>query len=66
MERRSFFPLRHGREAPVLKNGRSDHHQHGMVVQAMPTPPVEVIEAEFFLYLLVPLFADPARLDPGG
>ncbi len=61
-----FFPLRRGGEALVLKKGQSDHHQHGMVVKAMPAPPFEVIEAEFFLHLLVALFADPARLGPGG
>jgi hypothetical protein len=61
-----FFPLRRGGEALVLKKGQSDHHEHGMVVKAMPAPPFEVIKAEFFLHLLVALFADPARFGPGG
>src|ERR1700752_4514796 len=32
----------------------------------MPRPPLEVIESEFFLQLLVRLLTDPARLDGSG
>ena len=37
-----------------------------MSVQAFPGTPFEVVEAEFFLELLMRLFADPARLDGTG
>src|SRR6516162_11462220 len=37
-----------------------------MTVQACPRSPLEVIEAEFFLELLMRLLADPARLDGPG
>ncbi|MBK3773007.1 hypothetical protein GAY31_02190 [Azospirillum brasilense] len=50
----------------MLKKGQGDHTQHGVVMQAMAAPPLEMIEPEFLLRLLVPLFSDPARLDPGG
>ena len=35
-------------------------------MEAMPGSPLEVVEAEFFLELLMGLFADPSRLDRGG
>src|SRR4249920_2633306 len=35
-------------------------------MKASPRPPLEVVEAEFFLELLVSLLADPARLDRRG
>lgn len=37
-----------------------------MVMQALPTAALEVVEAEFLLHLLMLLLADPARLDPGS
>jgi hypothetical protein len=36
------------------------------MVQSLPTAPFEVIEPEFLFHLLVPLFAAPPSLDPGG
>src|SRR4051812_942718 len=36
-----------------------------MMVQAVPTAPLEVVEPEFLLHLLVALFAHPTRFDPG-
>src|SRR5689334_24652662 len=58
-----FSPLRQAGEAEMLEEGEGDHDQDGVVVQAVPTAPLEVVESEFLLHLLVPLFADPARLD---
>ena len=37
-----------------------------MTMQTMPGSPFEVVEAEFFLELLMRLFADPTRLDCCG
>jgi hypothetical protein len=37
-----------------------------MSVQAFPRPTFKVVEAEFFLELLMCLFADPARFDGAG
>jgi hypothetical protein len=50
-------------EAEVLQEGHGEHHHERVVVQAVPTPALEVVEAEFFLHLLMRLFADPARLE---
>ena len=35
-------------------------------METLPGPALEVIEAEFFLHLLMGLFANPARLDGGS
>jgi len=37
-----------------------------MSVEPFPRAPFEVVESEFFLELLMRLFADPARLDGAG
>ncbi|WP_246733504.1 hypothetical protein [Methylobacterium sp. BTF04] len=50
-------------EAQVLQVGAGDACHHRVSMQPGPGPSLEVIEAEFFLELLVGLFADPARLD---
>ena len=36
-----------------------------MTMEAMPGATFEVVETQFFLELLVRLFADPSRLDRG-
>ena len=48
---RIFPPLATLPEPEVLQEG-AQHHQ-GWVVQAGPGSPLEVVEAEFFLHLLV-------------
>jgi hypothetical protein len=60
-----FSPARLG-EAAALQVGVGDHRHERVAVQAMPRSAFEVIEAEFFLELLVGLLADPSRLDRGG
>ena len=49
----------------MLEEGVGDHGHQRMTVQALPGSAFEVIEAEFFLHLLMGLFADPSRLDGG-
>ena len=61
----SFSPTRFS-EAAALQVGVGDHRHERVAVQAMPGSAFEVIEAEFFLELLVGLLADPSRLDRGG
>src|SRR3712207_3859819 len=58
-----FPPLATPPKPQVLQEGEGDQHHQGVVVQAGPGPPLEVVEAEFLLHLLVRLLADPARLD---
>src|SRR3954452_25233435 len=58
-----FSPLQLVGEAEMLEERESDHDQDGVMVQTVPTAPLEVIESEFLLHLLVSLLADPARLD---
>ena len=58
-----FSPLRLVGEAEMLEEREGDHDQDGVMVQTVPTAPLEVIESEFLLHLLVSLLADPARLD---
>src|SRR5215217_6207520 len=58
-----FPPLATLPEPEVLQEGEGDQHHQGVVVQAGPRSPLEVVETEFFLHLLVRLLADPARLD---
>jgi hypothetical protein len=53
-------------EAAALQIGVGDHRHERVAVQAMPGSAFEVVEAEFFLELLVGLFADPSGLDRGG
>jgi hypothetical protein len=36
-----------------------DHGHQGVAMKASPRPPLEVVEAEFFLELLVRLLANP-------
>lgn len=58
----SFSPF--GLFEPLgLQEGESNHAHEAVPVQSLPRPPFEVVEAEFFLELLMGLFADPARLD---
>ena len=49
-----------------MQVGVGDHRHEHVAVQAMPGSAFKVIEAEFFLKLLVGLLADPSRLDRGG
>jgi hypothetical protein len=48
-------------EPQVLEEGKADERQQRVVVQAAPGAPLEVVEPEFFLQLLVRLLAAPAR-----
>jgi hypothetical protein len=50
-------------ESAMLEEGVGDHRHECMTMQALPGPSLEVIEAEFFLELLVGLLANPSRLD---
>ena len=61
----SFSPTRFS-EAAALQAGVGDHRHERVAVQATPGSAFEVVEAEFFLKLLVGLLADPSRLDRGG
>ena len=47
----------------MLEEGVRDHRHERMAVKALPGSSLEVIETEFFLQLLVSLFANPSRLD---
>jgi hypothetical protein len=60
-----FSPARLG-ETATLQVGIGDHCHQGVTMKAMPGAALEMIEAEFFLELLVRLFANPTRLDRGG
>src|SRR3990167_4377007 len=57
-----FFPTRCP-EATGLQEGERDHAHEGMSVKSLPRSPLEVIEAELFLQLLMGLLTDPAGLD---
>jgi hypothetical protein len=50
-------------KAAMLEEGVRDHRHERMAVKALPGSSLEVIETEFFLQLLVSLFANPSRLD---
>lgn len=50
----------------MLKEGIRDHCHECVPVKALPGSALEVVEAEFFLHLLVGLLTDPSRLDGGG
>ena len=50
----------------MLEEGVGDHRHERVPVKALPGSALEVIEAEFFLHLLMGLFADPSRLDGGS
>ncbi len=50
----------------MLEEGKGDHRQERMVVQAPPAAALEVVEAELLLHLLVHLLADPAALNEPG
>ena len=49
----------------MLKEGVRDHRHERVSVEALPGPALEVVEAEFFLHLLVGLLANPSCLDDG-
>src|SRR3546814_1540739 len=56
-----FSPFRLA-ETPVLKEGIGDHRQERMAVQAHPGAPLEVVEPELLLHLLMRLLAHPAQI----
>ncbi len=60
-----FFPSR-GLEAAGLEEGVGDHGHQGVPVQSDPRSAFEVVEAEFFLQLLMRLLADPSGFDRSG
>src|SRR3954467_5501311 len=53
-------------KATVLPVGEGHAGHERLPVQARPGPTLEVAETEFLLELLMPLLANPARLDGGG
>ena len=53
-------------KATVLQVGEGHAGHQRVPVQAGPGPTLEVAETEFLLKLLMPLLANPARLDGGG
>jgi hypothetical protein len=61
----SFFPARCG-EAAALRIGVCDHRHQGVAMKAMPGSAFEVVEAQFFVDLLMRLLANPARFDRRG
>lgn len=61
----SFFPPRLS-EPSCLQEGIGDHCHERVAMQPGPRAALEMIEAEFFLELLMRLFADPAGLDGAG
>ena len=50
----------------MLEEGVGDHRHKGMTVKALPGSPLEVVEAEFLLHLLMRLLANPSCLYGGG
>ena len=50
----------------MLEEGVGNHRHERMTMKALPGPPLEVVEAEFFFQLLMGLLADPSRLDGGS
>ena len=57
-----FFSAR-SFETKGLKKGISDHRHQGVSMQADPGSAFEMIEAKFFLELLMRLFGDPSGLN---
>ena len=49
-----------------MQEGERDHAHEGVSVKSLPRSPLEVIEAELFLQLLMGLLADPAGLNGAG
>ena len=49
----------------MLEEGVSNHCHERVTVKTVPRSSLEVIETEFFLQLLMRLFANPAGLDGG-
>ena len=47
----------------MLEECVSNHCHQRVTMKAVPRPSLEVIEAEFFLQLLMGLFANPSGLD---
>ena len=60
-----FSPARFG-ETAALQVGVGDHRHQGVTMKATPGAAFEVIEAQFFLELLMRLLANRARLDRRG
>lgn len=61
-----LFPPPDLLEPEMLEEGEADQGEEGMVMEPEPGAPLEVIEPEFLLALLVRRFADPAGLDCPG
>ena len=60
-----FFPSRGGKAAG-LQEGMGDHRHQGVSVKTRPGPPLEMVEPQLLLELLMCLFADPSGLDSSG
>jgi len=50
----------------MLQEGVGDHGHQCVTMKNLPGSSLEVIKSEFFLQLLMRLFANPSRLDGGG
>ena len=48
------------RQSEPLKKVQSDHTQHSVMMQALPGPPLEMVQANFFLEFPVGEFTRPA------
>lgn len=59
------FPTRYF-EAAGLQEGERNHAHEGVSVKSLPRSPLEVIEAELVLQLLIGLLADPLGFDGTG
>ena len=62
----SFPPPTRSLQAPVLQIGKSNAGHQRVPVQAGPGPALKVAQSELLFELLVPLPANPVRLDGGG
>jgi hypothetical protein len=61
----SFFPPR-CLKATMLQESEGEHRHERVAVKTLPGSPLEVVEAEFLLYLLMRLVANPSCLYGGG
>jgi hypothetical protein len=59
-----LFPPPCEGEAPVLQERQGDQRHQRMAMQARPRAALEVVEAEFFLELLMRLLANPSMAAP--
>ena len=53
-------------KATVLQESEGEHRHERVAVKTLPGSPLEVVEAEFLLHLLMRLLANPSCLYGGG